>query len=103
MKKAVVVVLHVGYWALYLLLIICFIQVMPVGGGSRSRFGVERGSVPGLLHILFGSPIGLVALLPAALGFYPFYTVLFTRFLKQKKNKGVDLFWVGVCRCRRDH
>ena len=92
MKKAVVVVLHVGYWALYLLLIICFIRVIPVGGGARSPFAVERGSPLGLLHILFGSPIGLFALLPGLLGFYSFYTVLYTRFLKRKKIVALVLF-----------
>jgi len=95
MKKAVVVVLHVGYWALYLLLIICFIRVMPFGGGARSSYGVARGSLAGLLHILFGSPVRLFALLPALLGFYSFYTVLFTRFLKRKKIKALIFFGVG--------
>src|SRR5207253_7046479 len=60
MKKYFVVVLHLGYWLVYLSLVSYFYRLMP---------GVHK---PGLLAALFFSKMTIFAILPALLGFYGF-------------------------------
>ena len=92
MKKAVVVVLHAGYWGLYLLLIVFFIRMMPFGSARPGSAIGARASIVGLLRVIFGSPVGVFAVLPGLLGFYSFYTFLFSRFLKRKKIGSLIFF-----------
>jgi two-component system LytT family sensor kinase len=82
MKKTVIWVLHIGYWALYFLLIVSFLRTM------------QLATRPVFLFAIFLSPMGVFTLLPALVGFYVFYTVLFKRFLQRKRIAG--LFLAGV-------
>lgn len=80
MKKTVIVLLHAGYWLLYLfLLLIFFGMVAPQLMGDKSKatlvFALGQWT---LLMIPF-------AIIPGAIGFYTFYTWLFTRLLRKKK------------------
>lgn len=80
MKKSVVVLLHAGYWLLYLfLLLIFFGMVAPqlVGDNPRATLVFALGQWA-LLMIPF-------AIIPGIIGFYTFYTWLFTRLLRKKK------------------
>src|SRR6187549_2301759 len=77
MKRSVIVLLHIGYWFLYLFLIASFVWVIPNGYKDHSWRGLGR--------IFFLSPIGINIILPAVIGFYTFYSLLFSRFLKRKK------------------
>ena len=75
MKKSAVVILHLGYWLFYLLLLVflafLILQLLP------------KGPVINLLSVLpFLMPFAIV---PGLLSFYAFYTFLFSRFFCEKK------------------
>src|SRR5450432_3817488 len=71
MKKSGIVLLHLGYWTCYLFLML-FIALL-----LHNQF-IFRGF--GLIVFLSS-----FAFIPALLGFYSFYTILFASFLKRKK------------------
>jgi two-component system, LytTR family, sensor kinase len=77
MKKSSIVLLHIGYWFLYLLLLSTFMMALPhvYEGHSLSRLG----------RILFFSPISVRFVLPSIISFYAFYLFLFPLFLQRKK------------------
>jgi len=77
MKKSVIVLLHVGFWACYLILIAIMLAVY-----SRSIVNVaNQGSR--ILNALYS--IFLFALTPSFITFYFFYFLLFPKYLQQKK------------------
>ncbi len=78
MKKYVVVLLHVSYWFMYLLVISGLLLV------------VDHTKVNVISPAFFG------ALIPAVLGFYGFYTVLFNGYLAKKKFLKFFLYLVLV-------
>ncbi|MBN9385279.1 MAG: sensor histidine kinase [Chitinophagaceae bacterium] len=86
MKKWFVVLLHIGYWLLYLLLLLAVLQLAGRTGGSNRR-------ITTVLYWLFRPPLLWVAILPAMLSFYVFYFVVFSRFLQRKKMAA--LLWSG--------
>jgi two-component system, LytTR family, sensor kinase len=81
MKKSSIVLLHIGYWFLYLLLLSTFMMTLPrmYEGFSISKLG----------HTLFFSPIFVRFILPSVITFYIFYFVLFPIFLQRKKIIGL--------------
>jgi two-component system, LytTR family, sensor kinase len=76
MKRSVVIVLHIGYWFLYAVLLLVILFSLRVGAkpGSPAPFGMGT--------YIF---LSVFALVPAAIGFYAFYSTLFTRFLAKKR------------------
>lgn len=86
MKKPVIILLHIGYWSLYVLLIASFVMVM--GNGTRPM------SFSLLGKLFFSTPISIVTILPGVLGFYIFYSVLFSQFLNRRKL--IALFTWGI-------
>ncbi|HLK27692.1 MAG TPA: histidine kinase [Puia sp.] len=84
MKKSVVILLHIGYWILYLILVLFFIQAMRWNSSPK----------PALIHILFFSQASVFAFLPGLIGFYSFYLILFPLFLSRKKIAA--LFFSGI-------
>lgn len=82
MRKSIVALLHLGYWFVYLVLVSSFFLVMP---------GAHK---PPLGQTLFLSKITVVAILPALIGFYSFYAILFNRFLHRKKI--ISLFFFSI-------
>jgi len=92
MKKGVIVLLHIGYWLTYLLLIFFIMLLMPHGGKRINFYAVAYNT--------FCSPFGVSTMASAALGFYLFYTVMFTRFLHRKKIVLLFVFGLlGVLGC----
>ncbi len=89
MKKAVIILLHAGYWILYLLLNICFIRLMSYKQGNGSVPLHSGNPLLQQLHILFLSPVSTFSILPGLLGFYSFYTVLFTEFLRRSLTDSI--------------
>ncbi len=89
MKKSTVLLLHIGYWFLYLLLISTFVLILPQAMAGRSFARLSR--------MLFFSPLTLLFLLPCVLSFYIFYTVLFTEFLQRKKILVLVVLGLVVC------
>jgi two-component system, LytTR family, sensor kinase len=77
MKKSSIVLLHIGYWVLYLLLLSTFMMALPhvYEAHSLSRLG----------RVLFFSPIFVRFILPSVISFYLFYLFLFPIFLQRKK------------------
>ncbi len=71
MKKSAIILLHLGYWISYLFVILVLVLFM------QGRFIFQ-----GLSLFVF---LLAFAFIPAVMGFYLFYTFLFTRFLKRKK------------------
>jgi two-component system, LytTR family, sensor kinase len=77
MKRSVVVLLHVGYWAVYLLLILILLGVYSKSGGNASD-PVSR--IANAFYSLF-----LFAFFPSFITFYLYYFVLFPKYLPQNK------------------
>lgn len=77
MKKSVIAMLHMGYWLMYLLLILLLFKALNIDNNHALSTGNK-------LNLLL-SPFTLGAILPAIFGFYVAYTILFDRFLEKKK------------------
>jgi two-component system LytT family sensor kinase len=73
MKKMVVVSLHVGYWILYLFLLFIILLLLQIG--------TKLKTLPLFFDYRFELFFACFALLPAVLGFYTFYSLLFDKFL----------------------
>ncbi len=89
MKKSNIVLMHTGYWFLYLLLIVTFLLILPHTLDGRSFAKLSK--------LLFFSPVTLLFILPCALSFYGFYLFLFSKFLQQRKI--FLLVTVGILFC----
>jgi hypothetical protein len=85
-KKWFVILLHIGYWLLYVLLLLTVLQLI---GRADGRYR----PIAAMLYWLFRPPLLWTAILPALLSFYIFYTVIFSRLLQRKKM--VVLLWAG--------
>jgi two-component system, LytTR family, sensor kinase len=77
MKKSVVVLLHIGYWIMYLFLATVLLMVMNM---DKRHITFKFLSI-----VLFYRPFGFAAIMPAIFGFYIFYSILFKRYLIKKK------------------
>ncbi len=69
MKKSIIVVLHIGYWIMYIFLLTVILAA---------------GKLP-VSQMLLHTPTGVGAMLPAIIGFYSAYSFLFEKFLAKKK------------------
>lgn len=77
MKKSVVILLHVGFWACYLILILIML-------GVYFRSGTQvANQVPRITNALYS--IFLFALVPSFISFYLFYFILFPKYLQKNK------------------
>ncbi|MES2762349.1 MAG: histidine kinase [Bacteroidota bacterium] len=84
MKKPVVILLHVGYWMIFLLLIFFIIFA----------FSIEQLNKEHTIH--FARPLlffTAFAIIPGMFSFYSFYTLLYSRFFITKKT--LNLFIYG--------
>lgn len=77
MKKPVITLLHIGYWLVYLLLLLLVLLCLQMGSNLSHH----------PLFLNWGFDIFLFALtvVPAVVGFYSFYSILFTNYLSKKK------------------
>ncbi|CAN5839417.1 hypothetical protein BH11BAC4_BH11BAC4_02300 [soil metagenome] len=78
MKKSFIIVLHIGYWVLYLLLITLFMLFLQAGGARSVEPALHR-------FLSFLRLMGTFTIIPALISFYLFYGLLFDRYLSQKK------------------
>ena len=78
MKKSIVILLHIGYWAIYLFLLAMIVMALKLNGPQVS------GKTMGFAFLL--SPLSVGATLPGILGFYVSYLFLFKRYLTAKKS-----------------
>ncbi len=78
LKKPFVILLHIGYWILYLLLILLFILFIEAGNIKTVSQGQLR--IFGMLKMM-----SALTVVPGVIGFYTFYSVLFDRYLAKKR------------------
>lgn len=78
MTRSFIILLHIGYWILYLLLLSLIILMMEAG--SKQSFSQNYKHVLGFVKIM-----GSLTLVPALIAFYTFYGPLFNRYLSKKK------------------
>lgn len=86
MKKRIIILLHAGYWFLYLML-----MVMLTAFAFSAAKRVEAG------HIIFNNMLTFMSgfsVLPAISGFYISYFILFPRFLVKKKIGALFVFTI---------
>jgi two-component system LytT family sensor kinase len=91
MKKSVVILLHVIYWVLYVSLITLLFFVMNMDKRHVTLFFLRKA--------LIFHPFGFTAIIPALIGFYTSYLVLFDRYLVKKKifKLFISAIVVGIC------
>jgi ABC-type multidrug transport system fused ATPase/permease subunit len=77
MKKSVIALLHVGFWACYLILMAIILAVYSKSGATTSNQGAR------VMNAFYS--ISLFALVPSFISFYLFYFLLFPKYLQQKK------------------
>jgi two-component system, LytTR family, sensor kinase len=77
MKKSIVILIHVGFWVCYLLLIIIILGVFY---RSSSHLTDQTARIENALISLF-----LFATFPSVVTFYAYYSFLFPNYLQQKK------------------
>jgi two-component system, LytTR family, sensor kinase len=77
MKKSMITLLHISYWVLYLFVVFIYIMALNI---HNANFTNQNRNVGFFLH-----PIVFGAIIPALIGFYTFYYVLFFKFLSNKK------------------
>jgi two-component system, LytTR family, sensor kinase len=82
MKKVIVILLHLSYWVMYIG-VLCFL-VLCLQNMNPKHDKLMR------IEILFAT----LTLIPATLGFYSFYNLLFIRFLTQKKILLLGVFGI---------
>jgi len=87
MKKKFVVLLHFGYWLLYLLLFLLMLSIAQIQIKKTLSWSIVRSVLP----LIF------FCLLPNLLSFYLSYFLLFTRYLKRKKFFALTIFGVLIC------
>lgn len=83
MKKPVILLIHSGYWFLYL----CLLTLILIS----LRVGTNLNSQPNLANFRFVLLFVGFAVVPAVAGFYMFYGFLFNRFLTRKKIQALFL------------
>ena len=89
MKKSVAILLHICYWVMYLSLVTLILLMI--------NLDKRHDTIPLMIHGLFHHPFGFIAIIPALLGFYLFYFVLFDKFLEKKKILKLFLSAMAVC------
>lgn len=86
MKKSVIVLLHLLYWTCFILLIAFILLAIQQGRNGNALPG------SGLVSAFY-----LSAIVPGLIAFYSFYTILFTRFLTQKRIWAFIVSGILVC------
>ena len=87
MKKPFVVLLHCGYWVLYLLLLAIVFATITLQ--------VKKTPLQPSIALIF--PIMVMYLAPNMISFYLFYFLLFPHFLYRKKILALVVFGILVC------
>jgi sensor histidine kinase YesM len=77
MKKSVIILLHMGYWMLYLLLLALILVCLRVGTNLKTQ--------PFFINFKFDIFLSAFAVVPAIIGFYSYYSLLFAKYLTRKK------------------
>lgn len=87
MKKTFVLLLHLGYWLTYVLLLVVLFALA----------SVQRGKPPSASGVLSLYPLLLLCLVPNLFSFYASYFFLFPRFLSRRKLLALAISGALVC------
>ena len=88
MKKIIIVLLHIGYWALYLSIVTSlFYSLIP--DSAIRLLGVIDTAV-------FLTPLGIGTIAPGLVGFYTAYSILFNNYLVQKRILTLSTWMVAI-------
>jgi sensor histidine kinase YesM len=77
MKKSIIVLLHVGFWACYLLLMAI---ILGIYSKSNANASIQGSRVMNAFYSIF-----CFAFVPSFISFYVYYFLLFPKYLQQKK------------------
>jgi len=77
MKKPVITLLHIGYWLVYVLLLLVILLSL--------KAGTNLSKSPLFLNYRLDIFLSALTIVPAIVGFYIFYSVLFSKLLEKKK------------------
>lgn len=92
MKRSFVILLHTGYWILYLLLLTLFMLMLSAGAIKTSTPKQE-------MIIGFFTIMSIISIIPGLISFYGFYFYIFPRFLETKKITGAVLVGLAITFC----
>jgi hypothetical protein len=87
MRKTFIVLLHSGYWLLYLLLLAVIYATV----------SLQLGKTRLLPNLVLLFPVALLFITPNVIAFYSFYFLLFPRFLSRKKFAALIVFGAAIC------
>jgi two-component system, LytTR family, sensor kinase len=90
MKRPVIVLLHTGYWVMYLLVLFFILLAVTANSNIYQLRGFYY-----LMQDLFFSPFALFTLGTGLSGFYFFYFVLFPKFLNRGKILALILYGIA--------
>jgi two-component system LytT family sensor kinase len=92
LKRSFVILLNLGYWILYLLLLAMLMLMMQAG---NIKTGVSKQDM------IFGffKLMALMTILPGLISFYSFYHFIFDYFLSRKKIISATLFGFAIAIC----
>ncbi len=85
MKRLVVVLLHGGYWLIYLLLLAVIFAIVGMQAGRPS------------LNLLALFPLIVLCVAPNLISFYSFYFLLFSRFLSRRRIFALIALGASIC------
>ena len=91
MKKSFIVLLHIGFWACYFILIVIMLSVY-----FRSSL---YATAPGSRMMIAFKNILLFAFFPSLLSFYVYYFLLFPKYLQQKKYFSSIIVGILISAC----
>lgn len=86
MKKPVIILLHIGYWLVFMLLLIVLFALSNAAASDTDN--ITALSTVNWYRMMFATTI-----LPGAICFYGYYTVLFSRFLQKRR---IGAFFIGA-------
>jgi two-component system LytT family sensor kinase len=85
MKKSVVTLLHIGFWLMYLLLLILIVSIPAQFSPKTHEMAPQLGPIP-IQRLVFSCILmSAFSIIPGVISFYSFYTFLFSRFFVQKR------------------
>jgi two-component system LytT family sensor kinase len=87
MKRSSVFLLHLGYWLIYLLLLLVIFSIIQIQFRKTVSFPTN----------LFLSPVGVSCIVPNLFAFYLAYFLLFPRFLVKRRRFYLVIFGALAC------
>ena len=88
MKRSVIILIHIGYWLLYFFLLFLMSLFIVLSSGNGKHAWDKIVIFDYVAHIF------TLAVVPGVIGFYSFYSYLFTNYLRKKRI--ALLFLLGI-------